>query len=132
MRLPVYASSGNRREWLHVDDHCRAVAAVLRAGRIGETYHVGSGVEVDLATLADAILAELGMGADMKQSVPDRPAHDRRYLLDSSKLRGELGWAPAIEFTVGLKATIDWYRDHEDWWRPLIGRSAVREETAWR
>ncbi len=131
IRLPVYASTGNRREWLHVDDHCRAIAAVLRAGRIGETFHVGSGVEVDLSTLADTILAELGMGADMKQIVPDRPAHDRRYLLDSSKLREELSWTPATEFAVGLKATIAWYRDREDWWRPLTGRSAVRDETAW-
>lgn len=130
--LPVYASSRNRREWLHVDDHCRAIEAVLLRGRRGETYHVGSGVEVSLDTLADSILAELGLGRDMKQTVPDRPAHDRRYLLDSTKLRNELAWAPAIEFSVGLKATINWYRDNEDWWRPLIGRSPVIEETAWR
>jgi dTDP-glucose 4,6-dehydratase len=130
--LPVYASSRNRREWLHVEDHCRAIEAVLLHGRGGETYHVGSGAEVDLDTLADSILAELGLGEDMRQTVPDRPAHDRRYLLNSTKLRNELSWAPAIEFGTGLKATINWYRDNEDWWQPLIGRSAVTEETAWR
>jgi dTDP-glucose 4,6-dehydratase len=129
--LPVYKSSQNRREWLHVDDHCRAIDAVLQRGRIGETYHVGSGVEADVATLADAILGELGLGAEMKQTVPDRPSHDRRYLLDSSRLRNELGWIPTIEFSEGLKSTIAWYRDNEEWWRPLLGRSPVVEETAW-
>jgi dTDP-glucose 4,6-dehydratase len=129
--LPVYESSQNRREWLHVDDHCRAIAAVLQRGRIGETYHVGSGIEADVATLARTILGELGMSEDMMRTVPDRPSHDRRYLLDSSKLRGELGWAPAVDFADGLKRTIMWYRDNEEWWRPLIGRSPVAEETAW-
>ena len=130
--LPVYESNRNRREWLHVDDHCRAIEAVLLRGRPGESYHVGSGVEVDVATLASMILAELGLGEDMKATVPDRPAHDRRYLLDSSKLRGELGWAPAIGFADGLENTIAWYRDNDCWWRPLLGRSPVVEETAWQ
>ncbi len=130
-QLPVYASSQNRREWLHVDDHCRAVEAVLLRGRPGESYHVGSGTEVDVATLAGAILGELGLGPEMIRTVPDRPSHDRRYLLDSGKLHAELGWAPEISFAEGLKATIAWYRDNESWWRPLIGRSPVAEETAW-
>lgn len=130
--LPVYASSQNRREWLHVDDHCRAVEAVLLRGRPGESYHVGSGIEVDVATLAGMILGELGLGPEMMRTVPDRPSHDRRYLLDSGKLRGELGWAPVIDFAEGLKSTICWYQDNESWWRPLIGRSPVAEETAWR
>jgi dTDP-glucose 4,6-dehydratase len=129
--LPVYASSQNRREWLHVDDHCRAVEAVLLRGRPGESYHVGSGIEVDVATLAGMILGELGLGPEMMRTVPDRPSHDRRYLLDSGKLRGELGWAPVIDFAEGLKSTICWYQDNESWWRPLIGRSPVAEETAW-
>lgn len=130
--LPVYKSSQNRREWLHVDDHCRAIEAVLLRGRLGESYNVGSGVEVDVATLASTILGELGLSDDMKATVPDRPSHDRRYLLDSSKLRGELGWAPAIGFAEGLKNTITWYRDNDCWWRPLLGRSPVIEETAWQ
>ena len=129
--LPLYASTSNRREWLHVQDHCRAIELVLERGRVGATYHVGSGVEVDIGTLANMILAELGLPASRKQIVPDRPAHDRRYLLDSGKLRRELGWAPQIPFPEGLNATIAWYREHEAWWRPLLDRRPV-EETAWQ
>jgi dTDP-glucose 4,6-dehydratase len=129
--LPLYASTKNRREWLHVTDHCRAIEAVLERGRVGETYHVGSGVEADIETIADTILAELGLPDSLKTIVPDRPSHDRRYLLDSSKLRTELGWAPQIEFTDGMRSTIAWFRDNESWWRPLIGRSPV-SETAWK
>jgi dTDP-glucose 4,6-dehydratase len=128
--LPLYASTKNRREWLHVQDHCRAIDLVLERGRVGETYHVGSGVEADIDTIADLVLAELGLPSSLKTIVPDRPSHDRRYLLDSGKLRTELGWAPEIGFAEGLKGTVAWYRDNEAWWRPLIGRSPV-EETRW-
>ncbi len=128
--LPLYASTANRREWLHVTDHCRAIEAVLERGRLGETYHVGSGVEADIATIADTILAELGLPSSLKTIVPDRPSHDRRYLLDSSKLRSDLGWAPEIGFADGMKSTIAWYRDNEAWWSPLLGRSPV-VETGW-
>ncbi len=92
---------------------------------------MGSGVEADIETIADTILAELGLPGSLKTIVPDRPSHDRRYLLDSSKLRDELGWAPEIGFADGMKATVAWYRENESWWRPLIGRSPV-SETAWR
>jgi dTDP-glucose 4,6-dehydratase len=129
--LPLYKSSRNRREWLHVTDHCHAIEAVLREGRIGETYHVGSGVEADIETIADLILDQLGLPATLKTVVPDRPSHDRRYLLDSSRLRTELGWSPSIEFDAGVRSTVDWYRTNEPWWRPLLGRSPVVEETAW-
>jgi dTDP-glucose 4,6-dehydratase len=128
--LPLYASTKNRREWLHVLDHCRAIDAVLERGRLGETYHVGSGREADIETLADIILGELGLPASLKTIVPDRPSHDRRYLLDSTKLRSELGWAPQISFAEGMKETIAWYRDNEAWWRPLLDRRPV-EETQW-
>ena len=125
--LPLYASTKNRREWLHVDDHARAIDAVIHHGRVGETYNVGSGHEVDVEGVADIILASLNLGPDLKTIVPDRPSHDRRYLLDSSKLRAELGWAPQVSWDEGIAATVDWYRRHEDWWRPLIGRSPVVE-----
>jgi dTDP-glucose 4,6-dehydratase len=128
--LPLYASTRNRREWLHVLDHCRAIDAVLSRGRVGETYHVGSGVEADIETIADTILGELGLPASLKTIVPDRPSHDRRYLLDSSRLRTELGWAPEITFADGMRSTVAWYRDNESWWAPLIGASPV-VETAW-
>jgi dTDP-glucose 4,6-dehydratase len=129
--LPLYASTENRREWLHVDDHCRAVEAVLKSGRVGETYHVGSGREASVAEIADAVLARTGQPESLKTIVPDRPGHDRRYLLDSSKIRRELGWEPQVAFEEGLGETIDWYAKNEAWWEPLIGRSPVLEGS-WR
>jgi dTDP-glucose 4,6-dehydratase len=126
--LPLYQSTENRREWLHVDDHCRAVEAVLERGRVGETYHVGSGREASIAEIADAVLAAAGQPESLKTIVPDRPGHDRRYLLDSSKIRRELGWEALVPFESGLEATVDWYRENRAWWEPLIGRSPVVED----
>jgi dTDP-glucose 4,6-dehydratase len=128
--LTLYASTQNRREWLHVLDHCQAVEAVLERGIPGETYHVGSGVEASIEELADLVLGVLGKPASLKQIVPDRPGHDRRYLLDSSKIRRELGWEPAIEFADGLAETVHWYAQHREWWSPLVDRAPV-VESAW-
>jgi dTDP-glucose 4,6-dehydratase len=125
--LPVYASSEHRREWLHVDDHCRAVELVLEKGQLGETYHVGSGREASVNEIADRVLEAADKPQSLKQTVPDRPGHDRRYLLDSTKIRTQLGWAPEVEFEEGLAATVAWYRDNRAWWEPLIGRSPVVE-----
>jgi dTDP-glucose 4,6-dehydratase len=125
--LPLYASTKNRREWLHVDDHCRAIELVLSNGELGETYHVGSGEEASIEQIADGVLAAAGQPESLKTIVPDRPGHDRRYLLDSTKLRTELGWKPTVEFEAGLDATVAWYRDNRAWWEPLIGRSPVVE-----
>src|SRR2546423_118554 len=102
--LPLYASTQNRREWLHVIDHCRAIEAVLDRGRIGETYHVGSGLEASIEDIADRVLHELGKPESLKTIVPDRPGHDRRYLLDSTKIRTELGGEPPVEWGEGLAA----------------------------
>ncbi len=129
--LPLYASTQNRREWLHALDHCSAIERVLQAGAEGETYNVGSGVEKSIEEIANAVLELTGKPASLKSIVPDRPGHDRRYLLDSSKLRRELGWEPAIDFERGLEETVTWYAEHRDWWEPLKGRAPV-EETAWR
>ena len=120
--LPIYSQSANRREWLHVDDHCRAVELVLLRGRIGETYNVGSGAERSIEEIADAILRILGKPASLKRYVPDRPGHDRRYLLDHTKIRSELGWAPTIGFDEGLAATVEWYRSEPQWWREKKAR----------
>jgi dTDP-glucose 4,6-dehydratase len=128
--LPLYASTKNRREWLHVDDHCRAIELVLSDGVIGETYNVGSGIEASIEEIADGVLAAAGQPGSLKTIVPDRPGHDRRYLLDSTKLRTELGWEPVVDFDAGLAATVAWYRDNRAWWEPLIGRSPVAE-AAW-
>jgi dTDP-glucose 4,6-dehydratase len=128
--LPVYKSSANRREWLHVHDHCTAIEAVLQRGRVGETYHVGSGVEASVLEIADRVLEVLGKPESLKETVPDRPSHDKRYLLDSTKLRSELGWDSSIEWGPGLADTIRWYADHRSWWEPLRDRAPV-VESAW-
>ena len=129
--LPLYASTQNRREWLHALDHCSAIELVLEAGIEGETYNVGSGVEKSIEEIADGVLELTGKPAALKTIVPDRPGHDRRYLLDSSKLRRELGWEPVVDFDRGLRETVAWYTDHRDWWEPLKDRAPV-QETAWR
>jgi len=128
--LPLYASTQNRREWLHVDDHCRAIDVVLERGEVGETYNVGSGVERSIEEIADLVLELTGKPESLKTIVPDRPGHDRRYLLDSSRLRRELDWQPEIAFEDGLGSTVEWYRANRAWWEPLKERAPVRE-SAW-
>jgi dTDP-glucose 4,6-dehydratase len=129
--LPLYASTQNRREWLHVRDHCRAIERVLTAGQIGETYNVGSGVERSIEEVADAVLELTGKPSSLKTIVPDRPGHDRRYLLDSSRLRGELGWRDEIPFEDGLAETVRWYEANRTWWEPLKERAPVVETSSW-
>ena len=125
--LPLYASTQNRREWLHVVDHCRAIELVLQHGSVGETYNVGSGTEASIEEIADAVLAATDQPASLKEIVPDRPGHDRRYLLDSSKIRSSLGWEPSVSFDHGLAETVSWYRENRSWWEPLRDRSPVVE-----
>ena len=129
--LPMYASTQNKREWLHVRDHCRAIDLVLAQGEAGGTYNVGSGVEASIEEIADRVLELTGKPESLKTIVPDRPGHDRRYLLDSSKLRRELGWEPEIGFEDGLRETVEWYAANRGSWEPLRERLQV-EETAWR
>jgi dTDP-glucose 4,6-dehydratase len=129
--LPMYASTQNRREWLHVLDHCRAIELAVTAGAPGETYNVGSGLEASIEEIADRVLELTGKPASLKTIVADRPGHDRRYLLDSSKIRRELGWAPEVEWDAGLAETVAWYRENRAWWEPLKARAPV-QETAWR
>jgi dTDP-glucose 4,6-dehydratase len=129
--LPLYASTQNRREWLHVLDHCRAIELVLDSGREGETYNVGSGVEKSIEEIADAVLELTGKPASLKTTVPDRPGHDRRYLLDSAKLREQLGWHDEIPFDEGLAETVRWYEANRAWWEPLRERAPVVETSSW-
>jgi dTDP-glucose 4,6-dehydratase len=129
--LPLYASTANRREWLHVLDHCRAIELVLERGRPGETYNVGSGVEKSIEDIADAVLEHTGKPESLKTIVPDRPGHDRRYLLDSRKIRDELGWRDELEWEDGIAQTVAWYAENRDWWEPLRERAPV-DEAAWR
>jgi dTDP-glucose 4,6-dehydratase len=129
--LPLYASTQNRREWLHVLDHCRAIELVLQRGREGETYNVGSGVEKSIEEIADAVLELTEKPESLKTIVPDRPGHDRRYLLDSTKLREELGWRDEIDFEDGLAETVRWYESNRAWWEPLRERAPVVETSSW-
>ena len=129
--LPMYASTQNKREWLHVLDHCEAIELVLRDGRPGETYNVGSGVEATIEEIADRVLELTGKPASLKKIVPDRPGHDRRYLLDATKIRDELGWTASCGFDEGLAETVAWYEANREWWEPLKERAPV-EESAWK
>jgi dTDP-glucose 4,6-dehydratase len=129
--LPMYESIGNKREWLHVLDHCAAIDLVLRRGAEGETYNVGSGLEASIEEVADLVLELTGKPSSLKTIVPDRPGHDRRYLLDATKLRRELGWQPERGWRDGLEETVAWYTANRSWWEPLKERAPV-EETAWR
>jgi dTDP-glucose 4,6-dehydratase len=129
--LPVYASTANRREWLHVLDHCKAIELVLERGRAGETYNVGSGIEKSIEDIAAAVLEHTGKPESLKTIVPDRPGHDRRYLLDSTKIRDEVGWRDEIAWEQGIAETVGWYAENRDWWEPLRDRAPV-DEAAWR
>jgi dTDP-glucose 4,6-dehydratase len=130
--LPLYASTQNRREWLHVRDHCSAIELVVERGREGETYNVGSDVEKSIEEIADAVLRLTGKPESLKTIVPDRPGHDRRYLLDARKLREELGWRDEIPFEEGLADTVRWYEENRAWWEPLKERAPVAEASSWR
>src|SRR5919198_71319 len=116
--LPVYGDGGALRDYLYVDDHCRGIERVLRNGRPGEVYNVGGGNQVNTIQLGTAILDLLGKPRDLLEFVPDRPGHDRRYCLDTSKLR-RLGWAPRYDFERALATTVRWYVENPGWWRKL-------------
>jgi len=118
--LPVYGDGLYVREWLHVEDHCRALAAVLAEGRPGEAYNIGSGEERTNLEVVRAILGLVGKPESLIRHVKDRPGHDRRYALDHTKLRRELGFAPRIPFAAGLEGVVRWYREHEGWWREIL------------
>jgi dTDP-glucose 4,6-dehydratase len=124
-KVPLYGSGGNIRDWLYVLDHCAAIDLVLRRGATGQVYNVGAGNEVTNLDLTHEILAAFGVGEEAIEFVTDRPGHDWRYSLDSTRVR-ELGWEPAHDFRAGLAETIDWYRRNEPWWRPLKPRGASR------
>lgn len=116
--LPLYGDGRAVRDYLYVTDHCRGIDVALRKGTPGEAYNIGAGGQVDGLTVADSILRLMNRPASLKQFVQDRPGHDRRYALDSSKLCA-LGWSAATSFEKGLEATVRWYKENESWWRPL-------------
>jgi dTDP-glucose 4,6-dehydratase len=117
-KVPLYGDGGNERDWLYVGDHCRALSLLVDHGEPGEIYNIGADNQMTNLELTRRILAALGADESMIEPVADRPGHDRRYAVDSTKLRA-LGWAPEHDFDGQLEATIDWYRDRRDWWEPL-------------
>ena len=116
--LPLYGDGRQRRDWLHVTDHCRALDLLIERGQPGEAYNVGGGGELENVALTRMILDLLERPASLVRHVADRPGHDRRYRLDTAKLRA-LGWTPRIALGPGLRAVVEWYRDNEWWWRPV-------------
>jgi dTDP-glucose 4,6-dehydratase len=116
--LPIYGDGGAVRDYIFVEDHCRGIDLALRRGVPGEDYNIGAGREINGITVADTVLRLLDKPPSLKQYVSDRPGHDRRYALDSTKLR-TLGWEPRIDVEKGMEMTVRWYVEHEEWWRPL-------------
>jgi len=121
-KVPVYGSGANVRDWLHVDDHCRGIHAVLTRGSAGEIYNIGGGLELTNMELTHKILEAFGKDSDSIEYVEDRKGHDLRYSVDWGKIKRELGYEPMVNFEKGLRETIGWYRDNEAWWKPLKGR----------
>jgi len=121
--LPLYGDGLNIRDWLHVSDHCSGIEAVLRKGKIGETYNIGTGVEETNLSVAKRILKRLGRSESLIRYVPDRLGHDRRYAMSIAKMRRDLGWKPAFAFKTGLIDLIDWYLAHRSWWEAILHRS---------
>jgi dTDP-glucose 4,6-dehydratase len=118
--LPVYGTGLNKRDWLHVDDHCEALLLLLaHPGVEGETFNIGAGEELDVLTVTDHLLRLLDKPKTLIRHVEDRPGHDRRYAVDSSKFQKLTGWKPEVEFDAGLAQTVAWYRANEAWWRPI-------------
>lgn len=118
--LPVYGDGMNIRDWIHVEDHCAGIEAVLSKGKIGETYCLGGNAERHNIDVVKQILELTGKPESLIKYVEDRKGHDRRYAIDSSKAKKELGWVPKKTFEQGLKETVEWYKNNENWWKPLV------------
>jgi dTDP-glucose 4,6-dehydratase len=124
--LPLYGDGRQVRDWLHVDDHCAAIEFVLRQGAAGEVYNVGANEERENVELTRLIVEQLGVDPALVRHVDDRAGHDRRYSLDTTKLRSA-GWQPRREWEEGVRATIDWYRERRDWWEPIKRSGGYRD-----
>jgi dTDP-glucose 4,6-dehydratase len=124
-KVPLYGDGLNMRDWLHVDDHCRGIQLVADGGTPGEIYNIGGGTELTNRELTTRMLDALGVDESMVEPVRDRKAHDRRYSVDITKIRKELGYEPLVSFDAGLASTIQWYRDNRSWWEPLKETAAL-------
>jgi dTDP-glucose 4,6-dehydratase len=119
-KLPVYGKGENVRDWLYVEDHCRAIDMIIHDGRVGEVYNIGGHNERTNLQVVKTILKELGKGEELITFVTDRPGHDRRYAIDPTKIHDELGWEPNTLFDEGIKKTVRWYLDNRSWWENII------------
>jgi dTDP-glucose 4,6-dehydratase len=117
--LPIYGDGMHIRDWIYVEDHCRALDVVLHHGREGEVYNIGGRSERPNLSVAKTILDRLGKPHSLIRFVTDRPGHDRRYAIDFSKIEKELGWKPSISFEEGIRRTVEWYRTHPEWWKKI-------------
>ena len=126
-KVPIYGTGENIRDWIHAKDHNAGVDAIIKKGKIGETYFLGAENELSNMEIAKRILNLMGESEDKIEYVKDRAGHDFRYAIDSSKSRKELGWKPEIDFEKGLAETVKWYKENEWWWSPLIGESFVKK-----
>lgn len=118
--LPVYGDGLNVRDWLYVEDHCRAIDLIIHNGNVGEVYNVGGHNEMKNIDIVKLICKTLGKPESLIQFVTDRKGHDRRYAIDPTKIHRELGWLPETKFADGIQKTIQWYVSHEDWWQPIV------------
>lgn len=117
--VPIYGDGLNVRDWIHVEDHCRAIDLVLRKGKPGEVYNIGSKQEMNNLQITEILFKQLQKPDSLKKFVKDRLGHDRRYAIDPTKLEEQLGWSPRLSFEQGIKETVAWYKNNESWWRPL-------------
>jgi dTDP-glucose 4,6-dehydratase len=122
--VPLYGEGANVRDWLHVDDHCRGIHLVVQGGRSGEVYNIGGGLEMTNKELTGHLLEACGADWNRVVSVADRKGHDGRYSVDIAKIRTELGYQPAVDFTRGLRETVEWYLTRREWWEPLKARES--------
>lgn len=118
--LPVYGDGLNVRDWLYVEDHCRAIDLILQKGKVGEIYNVGGHNEMRNIGIVKLICQELGKPESLISYVKDRKGHDRRYAIDPTKIHNELGWLPETKFADGIKKTIKWYLENQDWWENIV------------
>jgi dTDP-glucose 4,6-dehydratase len=129
-KIPVYGNGKNIRDWIFVDDHCAAITEILMKGKLGESYNISANNELDNLAIVKKILAIMGKSADLIEFVEDRPGHDFRYSLDSSKIKKYLGWSVKTDFDEGLEKTIKWYLSHADWWKNLPNK--ILNTTPWK
>jgi dTDP-glucose 4,6-dehydratase len=127
-KLPVYGSGKNKRDWIHVQDHCSALEALIAAEDAeGKVFNIAAGTELSVLEIAGKILKLLGRTDELIEHVTDRPAHDRRYALDTSRIREQIGWKPQISFDDGLSETVQWYKENGWWWEKIKSGETYRK-----